>query len=91
MSIPELLDWAAEYRGARSTVVGGVQKFLDIASLQLRDRIAACVRESGVDVSRQLDAFQVLGDCRKTLSQRNANPQMVIERALFTLREGALR
>jgi DNA polymerase III delta prime subunit len=91
MSIPDLLDWAAEYRGARSTVIGGVQNFLDIASLRVRDYIATCVQDPGVDVSRQLDAFQVLGDCRKTLSQRNANPQMVVERALFTLREGAFR
>jgi DNA polymerase III delta prime subunit len=91
MSISDLLDWAAEYRGARSTVIGGVQNFLDIASLRVRDHIATCVCEPGVDVSRQLDAFQVLGDCRKTLSQRNANPQMVVERALLTLREGALQ
>jgi hypothetical protein len=91
MGVPELLDWAAEYRGARSTVVGGVQKFLEIASQQLRESVTASVREPGVDVSRQLDAFQILGDCRKTLSQRNANPQMVVERALLTLRESAQR
>ena len=30
-----------------------------------------------------------LNDCRKTLSQRNANPQMVVERALLALREAA--
>jgi hypothetical protein len=91
MSIPELLDWAAEYRGARATVVGGVQKFLEIASQQLRDRVTASVEDPDIDVSGQLDAFQTLNDCRKTLSQRNANPQMVVERALFTLREGAQR
>ena len=38
-----------------------------------------------------LDAFQTLNDCRKTLSQRNANPQMVVERALLALRESARR
>ena len=36
------------------------------------------------------DAFRELPGCRKTLVQRNANPQMVAERALLAL-HGALR
>ena len=90
-SVPELLDWAAEYRGARATVVDGVQNFLEAASGQVRDRVAASVQEPGVDIAGQLDAFRTLNDCRKTLSQRNANPQMVVERALLALREAASR
>jgi hypothetical protein len=90
-TIPDLLDWAAEYRGPRATVVGGVEKFLETASLWVRDGVLTAVRDSELDVSRDLDAFRTLGDCRKTLSQRNANPQMVVERALFALRESALR
>ncbi|MCH8083693.1 MAG: hypothetical protein IH885_05600 [Myxococcales bacterium] len=90
-TIPDLLDWAAEYRGARATVVGGVEAFLETASLWLRDGVLTAVRESAFDVSHDLDAFRTLSDCRKTLSQRNANPQMVVERALLALRESALR
>jgi DNA polymerase III delta prime subunit len=90
-SVPELLDWAAEYRGARATVVGGVQEFLEIACLRVRDRVVASIQEPGVDVAGQLGAFRTLNDCRKTLSQRNANPQMVVERALLALHEAAPR
>ena len=90
-AIPELLDWAAEYRGARATVVGGVETLLETAALWVRDRVIAAVREPEADVTQDLDAFGTLNDCRKTLSQRNANPQMVVERALFALRESALR
>jgi len=90
-AIPELLDWAAEYRGARATVVGGVEALLETASLWMRDRVASAVCETEADVTRDLDAFRTLSECRKTLSQRNANPQMVVERALLALRESALR
>ena len=90
MTTPDLLDWAAEYRGARATVVGGVEAFLETASLWVRDRVATAVRETEIDVTGDLDAFRTLSDCRKTLSQRNANPQMVVERALLTLRGSAL-
>jgi DNA polymerase III delta prime subunit len=90
-TIPDLLDWAAEYRGARATVVGGVEIFLETASLWMRDHVATAVCETEADVTRDLDAFRTLNDCRKTLSQRNANPQMVVERALLALRGSALR
>ena len=89
-TIPDLLDWAAEYRGARATVVDGVEEFLEAASLWIRDGVVAAAREAGVGVTRDLDAFRTLSDCRKTLSQRNANPQMVVERALLALRESVL-
>jgi len=88
---PDLLDWAAEYRGARAAVVGGVEEFLETASLWLRDGVVTAARETNVDVASDLDAFRTLSDCRRTLSQRNANPQMVVERALLALRESALR
>jgi DNA polymerase III delta prime subunit len=89
-TIPELLDWAAEYRGARATVVGGAEELLETASLWVRDGVVGAIGETGADVTRSLDAFRTLNDCRKTLSQRNANPQMVVERALLALREAAL-
>jgi DNA polymerase-3 subunit delta' len=90
-TIPDLLDWAAEYRGARATVVGGVEELLEAASLWIRDGVIDAAHEAGGDVTRDLDAFRTLNDCRKTLSQRNANPQMVVERALLALRGSALR
>ena len=90
-TIPDLLDWAAEYRGARAAVVGNVEAFLETASLWVRDCVATAVCETGADVRGSLDAFRTLNDCRKTLSQRNANPQMVVERALLALRGSALR
>jgi DNA polymerase III delta prime subunit len=90
-SVPELLDWATEYRGKRATVVGGVETFLETASLWVRDRVVGAVSETEADVTGQLDAFRTLNDCRKTLSQRNANPQLVVERALLSLRGSAAR
>jgi hypothetical protein len=90
-TVPDLLDWAAEYRGARATVVGGVEEFLETASLWVRDCVVTAARETEADVTGGLDAFRTLNDCRKTLSQRNANPQMVVERALLALRGSALR
>ena len=38
-------------------------------------------------VRARLDAFKALARCRRDLVQRNANPQMVAERALFAVRE----
>ncbi len=87
ISIPELLDWAAEHRGARATVVDGVNGFLETASLWIRDQVTEDVAAGRVEVAARLDAFHTLNDCRKTLAQRNANPQMVVERALLALRE----
>ncbi|HXV36340.1 MAG TPA: hypothetical protein VEC18_04285 [Myxococcota bacterium] len=85
-AIPALLDWAAEFRGARAEAAEGVRALLDTAAGWLRDRVTAAVRAGGVDVEPDLEAFRTLCDCRKTLSQRNANPQMVAERALLALR-----
>ena len=37
-----------------------------------------------------LDAFRVLGECRRDLAQRNANPQMVAERAVMVVQQASL-
>ena len=37
-------------------------------------------------VQSELDAFQTLTNCRKAIFQRNANPQMIAERALLDVR-----
>ncbi len=89
--LPALLQWAEEYRGARATVVGGVHALLQTSSAWLRQRVAAGVREPSCDLQPELEAGRVLSSCRKALDQRNANPQMVAERALLALREAVRR
>lgn len=88
LAAPALLDWAEEYRGARADAAAAVTGLLHTASLWLRDRVAE--RAGAGDVARELAAFAELQACRKALAQRNANPQMVAERALLAV-HGALR
>ncbi len=90
-SVPALLDWAEEYRGARASAVQGVSQLLETSGAWLRARVIAGVRDPEVPVASALDAHRVLSSCRKSLVQRNANPQMVAERALLALREAASR
>jgi hypothetical protein len=89
-SMPDLLDWAEEYRGARAVAASRVEGLLEVASAWLRRRVAQRVSgpQASADVSRELLAGRVLLDCRKSLVQRNANPQMVAERALMALQTG---
>ncbi len=89
LEIPELLDWAEEFRGARGEAAAAVGGLLHAGSLWLRDRTAERVHAGDFAVDRELAAFRELQACRKSLAQRNANPQMVAERALLALR-GAL-
>jgi DNA polymerase-3 subunit delta' len=88
-ALPALLDWAEEYRGARSEVQEGAETLLATGSAWLRARVKAKLREPGADVSDELTAHAALAACRKSLVQRNANPQMVVERALLALRASA--
>jgi DNA polymerase-3 subunit delta' len=88
-SLPALLDWAEEYRGARSEVQEGVERLLEVGAAWLRRQVAEKLREAGADPSAELQAHSVLAACRKSLVQRNANPQMVVERALLALRTTA--
>jgi hypothetical protein len=92
LPLPALLDWAEEYRGGRADAAAAVTQLLLGASLWLRDRAAARAHAGarGPDLEPALAAFRELQGCRKALAQRNANPQMVAERALLALR-GALR
>jgi hypothetical protein len=86
-SLPELLDWAEEFRGARAPAAAGVQDLLEVSSAWIRARVAAAVREPRRSVRAELEAHRALSACRRDLAQRNANPQMVAERALLALRE----
>jgi hypothetical protein len=90
--MPELLDWAEEFRGPRAEAAEAVTLLLQSAAAWLhadvRGRaLAGATGDRALDA--RLDAFGTLQSCRKALVQRNANPQMVAERALFALREAS--
>ncbi|MEE2665485.1 MAG: hypothetical protein VX681_15320 [Myxococcota bacterium] len=87
--LAELLDWAEEYRGERALAAEGVQLLLATSAEWLRERATAAAREGRRDLHGELAAFRTLQRCRKDLAQRNANPQMVAERALFALQTAA--
>jgi hypothetical protein len=89
-ALPELLDWAEEYRGARADAAAGAMLLLDTAGAWLRQEVARRAAEAR-ELRGPLAAFRTLADCRKALAQRNANPQMVAERALFALQAGLAR
>ncbi|MGH0038037.1 MAG: hypothetical protein ACQGVK_23655 [Myxococcota bacterium] len=84
--LPELLDWAEEFRGERAKAAAHAHQLLEVGSGWLRARVQRAAAE-GRTVRGELDAFRTLGRCRKDLDQRNANPQMIAERALFAVRE----
>jgi hypothetical protein len=88
-SLPSLLDWAEEYRGVRADVQEAVERLLEAGSDWVRARVAAKLRQPGAETSAELRAHGVLTSCRQSLVQRNANPQMVVERALLALRTSA--
>jgi hypothetical protein len=90
-TLPDLLDWAEEYRGARAVAAARVEELLQAATTWLRGRLHERVVDSDVDVRRELAVGHTLSSCRKSLVQRNANPQMVAERALLALHEGTRR
>jgi DNA polymerase III delta prime subunit len=81
-----LLDWAEEYRGARAAAAAQVTTLLVVGSEWLRDRVASALHAGREGVRPELEAFRTLARCRRDLAQRNANPQMIAERALFALR-----
>jgi hypothetical protein len=86
-SVPDLLDWAEDYRGARAPAAAQVERLLETASAWLRARVREGVEDAGRDVDRALAVHRELAACRRVLVQRNANPQMIAERALLALAE----
>lgn len=90
-TLPDLLDWAERYRGARAVAAAGVQELIATASAWLRDRVVDRAGAGSRELSAELAAFSTLQACRRSLAQRNANPQMVAERALLALRDTARR
>ena len=64
-------------------------RLLEAGSAWIRARVLTSVEAPTGDVRRELAVQRELAHCRKTLVQRNANPQMVAERALLALHEAA--
>lgn len=82
----DLLDWAEEFRGNRAKAAQGVEELLDVGSEWMRERVHQGAESGRRNMRRELDTFRTLLECRKDLVQRNANPQMVAERALLSVR-----
>jgi DNA polymerase III, delta subunit len=85
--LPELLDWAEEFRGPRAAAAPLLEEWLALASAWLRRRVGERVG-AGRSVRGELGAARTLSECRRDLVQRNANPQMTAERALLALQSG---
>jgi DNA polymerase III delta prime subunit len=90
LGVPELLDWAEEYRGARAAAAERTAQLLETGCAWIHERVCARLGRGAPAARAELDAFRALGRYRKELAQRNANPQMVAERALLGLRGAAL-
>jgi hypothetical protein len=89
-SVADLLVWAEEYKGPRAAAAENVHALLETGAAWLRARVRSRVA-GGSPVRGELAADHELAACRRTLDQRNANPQMVAERALLAIREAASR
>ncbi len=90
MRIPDLLDWAEEFRGPRAVAAEGTNDLLAGAAAWLHGRLSAAAEEGQGGLDEGLRAFSTIQSCRKALAQRNANPQMVAERALLALHRANL-
>ena len=80
---------APAYAQARKLHILQFVDFVPEGDGELRRQVAEKLQEAGADPSAELQAHSVLAACRKSLVQRNANPQMVVERALLALRATA--
>ncbi len=89
-ALPELLDWAEEYRGERAAAAQRVHQLIETGLDWLRRRVGERVRAGGREVRAELDAFKALSRGRRDLDQHNANPQIVAERTLLAV-QGALQ
>jgi hypothetical protein len=88
--VPDLLDWAEDFRGARSEAAARTLNLIDVGTCWLRRRIGERLQQDpAASLHSPLSACSTLSGCRKTLVQRNANPQMVAEKVLFALQQGA--
>lgn len=90
LGVAELLDWAESYRGARAEAAAGVSELIEAGGLVLHEHVVRRAQAGAGGLRPALDAFRELQQARRALEVRNANPQMVAERALLAL-AGALR
>jgi len=81
----DLLNWAEEFRGERAVMAAAVEVLLTTSSEWLREKTVGASRAGQQHLHGPLEAFRTLQRCRSDLVTRNANPQMVAERALMTL------
>ncbi len=86
LSESELLDWAEEFRGPRQVTAPALTEWLALTAAWLHEKTCTAAL-AGENPDARLEAWAVLNAGRKSLAQRNANPQMVAERVLFALRE----
>jgi hypothetical protein len=84
--IPELLDWAEQYRGRPTLMADSVNELLGTACDWLYERIRRTVKEGDVSVKPELEAYRALQRCRRDFSRHNTNSQMTVERGLFSVR-----
>jgi hypothetical protein len=83
-----LLQWAEEFRGGRAVAAEKLDAFLAVGSEWLRERVQTRVSNVPTpSVDRELDAFRTLGEARRDMAVRNANPQLVAERSLIAIRQ----
>ena len=78
----DVLNWAETYRGPRVQAAAGVDNLLQAGCLWIHTEATERRASLGGPFSDLLDTWYVLRQCRKALVQRNANPQMIAERAL---------
>jgi DNA polymerase III delta prime subunit len=78
----EVLRWAETYRGPRAQAAAEVGKLLEAGCSWIYTKATERRVPKGGPFTDLLDAWQTLRECRKALVQRNANPQMIAERAL---------
>jgi DNA polymerase-3 subunit delta' len=86
-AIPDLLDQAEAFRGPRAIAAAAAGEWLSVASAWLHRRTRDAALAGDDDPEPRLRAWAALQHGRRALAQRNANPQMVVERALLALRE----
>ncbi|MCS5634986.1 MAG: hypothetical protein NZ990_00590 [Myxococcota bacterium] len=84
--IPELLDWAEEYRGRPILMADALNELLGTACDWLHERICRSVGEGATSVHAELEAYRALMRCRREFSRHNTNSQMTAERGLFAVR-----
>ena len=87
-SVPELLDWAEEFRGARAIAAAAAGEWLEASAAWLHHAVCENAKAGRAAPDATLRAWDALQQGRKALAQRNANPQMVVERSLLALRDG---